>query len=121
MTKDLQYYMGLPYRVVLHPADEGGYVVEIPELTGCLSQAETLEDALIMLEDAKITWLETALEDGIEILEPAKSSGDYSGKLNIRIPKSLHRTLAERARDEKVILNQYILYHLARGAGHPVK
>ena len=30
--------MGLTYRVVLHPADEGGYVVEIPELPGCLSQ-----------------------------------------------------------------------------------
>jgi len=121
MSKDLQYYMGLPYRVVLHPADEGGYVLEIPELPGCLSQAETLEDALIMIEDAKITWLETAIEDGIEILEPARSSDDYSGKLNIRIPKSLHRTLAERAKNEKVSLNQYILYQLARSTGHSAK
>lgn len=121
MTKDLQYYLGLPYRVVLYPAEEGGYIVEIPELPGCLSQGETLEEALKMIDDAKACWLETALEDGIEIPEPARGADDYSGKLNIRIPKSLHRTLAEKAREEKVSLNQYIMYQLARGVGHPVK
>ena len=44
--KDLQYYLHLPYRIVLHPADEGGYVVEILELPGCLSQGETIEENL---------------------------------------------------------------------------
>ena len=32
MTKDLNYYLKLPYRIVLHPSPEGGYAAEIPEL-----------------------------------------------------------------------------------------
>jgi len=37
------------------------------------------------------------------------------------MPKSLHRTLAERAKEEKISLNQYINYQLARSLGHPHK
>lgn len=46
---------------------------------------------------------------------------DYSGKLNIRIPKSLHRILVEKAKEEKVSLNQYINYQLSRGVGYKNK
>lgn len=121
MIKDLQYYLELPYRVVLHPSEEGGYAVEVLELPGCISQGQTMEEALKMIEDAKLCWLEAALEEGIDIPEPTSGTDDYSGKLNIRIPKSLHRTLAERAKDEKVSLNQYIMYQLARGTGYQIK
>lgn len=119
--KDLQYYLDLPYRIVLHPADEGGYVVEILELPGCLSQGETIEEALEMIEDAKRAWLEAALGEGLEIPEPARDTEEYSGKLNIRIPKSLHRILSEKAKEENVSLNQYINYQLSRGIGFPTK
>lgn len=117
-NKDIQYYLSLPYRIVLYPAEEGGYVVEIPELAGCLSQGETLEEAMAMIQDAKKCWIETCIELGRPIPEP--TTDEYSGKLNIRIPKSLHRTLAEKAKEEKVSLNQYISYQLARGVGHKV-
>ena len=43
-----------------------------------------------------------------------RSVEDYSGKLNIRIPRSLHRDLAQQAKADGVSLNQYILYKLAR-------
>ncbi|MBM7854320.1 putative RNase H-like HicB family nuclease [Desulfohalotomaculum tongense] len=69
--KNLNYYLSLTYKIVLHPAEEGGYVAEISELPGCLSQGETKEEALEMIEDAKIAWIETALELGREIPEPA--------------------------------------------------
>lgn len=118
MNKDIKYYMELPYRVVLFPAEEGGYVVEIPDLPGCISQGETMEEALMMILDAKTAWIETALEDGIEIPEPSRGTEDYSGKLNIRIPKSLHRNLTEKAKEDRVSLNQYINYQLARGVGY---
>ena len=115
-NNDLQYYLGLPYRVVLYPAEEGGYVVEIPELPGCLSQGETLTEAMEMIQDAKKCWIETCIELGRPVPEPVRE--DYSGKLNIRIPRSLHRALTEKAREEKVSLNQYISYQLARGIGY---
>lgn len=118
--KGLQYYLELPYKVLLYPAEEGGYAIEMPELPGCLSQGETLEEAFEMIKDAKKCWLEVALERGIEIPEPIGME-EYSGKFNIRMPKSLHRTLVEKAKEENVSLNQYINYQLARGVGYPFK
>lgn len=121
INKDLKYYLELPYRIVFYPAEEGGYVVEIPELPGCISQGETMEEALAMIQDAKICWIESALEEDIEIPEPARGIEEYSGKLNIRIPKSLHRILVKKAKEEKVSLNQYINYQLSRGVGYKNK
>lgn len=116
--KDLEYYLALPYKVVLYPAEEGGYAIEIPELPGCISQGQTLEEAYEMIQDAKKGWFDIALQDGETIPEPARVE-EYSGKFNIRMPKSLHRTLVEKAKEENVSLNQYINYQLARGVGHP--
>ena len=118
VNKDLKYYLGLPYRIVLYPAEEGGYAIEIPELPGCISQGQTLEEAYKMIQDAKKGWLDIALQDGKAIPEPTGKE-DYSGKFNIRMPKSLHRTLVVKAKEENVSLNQYINYQLARSVGHP--
>ncbi|MEW6273541.1 MAG: type II toxin-antitoxin system HicB family antitoxin [Bacillota bacterium] len=114
-NKNVEYYLGLPYRVVIHPSPEGGYAVEIPELPGCLSQGETLQEALEMIEDAKLCWISDALERGEEVPEPVDEA--YSGRILVRAPKSLHRALAERAREEGVSLNQFIVYQLSRALG----
>ena len=54
-------------------------------------------------------------EDGTALpLEEVKSALDFSGKLNIRIPKSLHQKLSQDAKLDGVSLNQYIIYKLAR-------
>jgi antitoxin HicB len=110
--KDFEYYLSLPYKIVLYPSPEGGYAIEIPELPGCLSQGQTIEEAMLMIEDAKRAWIDIALQDGEFIPEP-DSINNYSGKLNIRIPKSLHKSLAERAKQEKVSLNQFIVHKLS--------
>lgn len=47
-------------------------------------------------------------------LEEYKARREYSGKLMLRIPKELHRQLAEAAKDNGVSLNQYALYKLAK-------
>lgn len=116
-SENLEFYMELPYRVVFYPAEEGGYVVEIPELPGCLSQGETAEEALAMIQDAKKCWLQTALVKGTEIPKPARGTEEYSGKFNIRMPKSLHKALSEKAKEENISLNQLIIYQLSRGIG----
>lgn len=41
----------------------------------------------------------------------------YSGKVNLRMPKSLHRALARRAEEEGVSLNQFMVVALARAVG----
>ena len=58
-------------------------------------------------------WIEAALEDGIEIHEP-DSLEDYSGQFKLRIPRSLHRALAEHSQREGVSMNQYCVYLLSR-------
>ena len=49
----------LYYPAVFHETkpDEKGYWVEFPDLPGCLTQGETLEEAAEMAEDALGTWL----------------------------------------------------------------
>lgn len=42
----------LEYTAIFEPAEEGGYVVSIPALPGCVSQGETFEEAVIMIKDA---------------------------------------------------------------------
>lgn len=114
MEKDLAYYMSLPYREVIEADPAGGYVGSIPELSGCITQGETKAEILEMLEDAKAAWLSTALTDGVEIPEPLQDEA-FSGRFNLRIPKSLHRRLAMRAKEEGVSLNQLAMYLLANG------
>ena len=52
-------------------------------------------------------------EEGIEINEP-DSIEDYSGQFKLRIPKTLHRKLAQHARKEGISMNQYCVYLLSR-------
>ena len=103
MKKDIAYYMGLPYREIIETDPHGGFVGHIAELPGCITQAETKHDLLDQLDDAKLSWIEAALEDGVPIPEPLQEE-DFSGRFNLRLPKSLHRNLALTARAEGVSL-----------------
>ena len=49
-----------------------GYSVEIPDLLGCCTQGDTLEEALEMAHDASLGWIITAIEEDEEIPEPSK-------------------------------------------------
>lgn len=112
--KTIEYYMALPYRMELvADIEEGGYVVSFPDLRGCISSGETVEQAVANANDAKQEWIAAALEDGYEIPEPT-ASDEYSGQFKLRIPKSLHRQLAEHSRREGISMNQYCLYLLSR-------
>ena len=112
-NKQLAYYLDLDYTIRFKKNGDGSYFVEVEELPGCFSEADSERNALLMIEDAKKTWLETALERNIFIPEPAQD--EYSGKLHLRLPKFLHRSLAHQAKQEGVSLNTYITSNLSRG------
>ena len=61
--------------------------------------------------DTNREYVET--DEPIEIPEP-ESANAYSGQFKLRIPKSLHKALAERSKAEGIRMNQYCLYLLAR-------
>jgi predicted RNase H-like HicB family nuclease len=50
-------------KVLIHPAEEGGYWAEVPALRGCYSQGETLEEVYENIREAIEGWLEVAGEE----------------------------------------------------------
>lgn len=110
----LDYYMNLSYKMeVVKDEIEKGYVVSFPELPGCVTCADTIEKAALLAEDAKREWIAACIEDNIDIPLPL-SDNDFSGQFKLRIPKSLHRSLAEHSKEEGISMNQYCLYLLSK-------
>ena len=112
--KTLNEYMKMPYRMeIVEDEEEGGFVVSYPDLPGCITCGETIESTVQNALDAKRTWIEAALEERIEIYEP-DSLENYSGQFKLRIPRSLHRSLAEHSQKEGISMNQYCIYLLTK-------
>lgn len=109
-------YLAREYRfnVIAGYPDEGGYVIEFPDLPGCMTQIESLDELVTMANEVRELWIETEYERGMEIPEPTYPE-EYSGKFNVRLPKSLHRQLAEQGAEEGVSLNQHVVALLAAG------
>jgi len=119
INKDLNYYLSLNYDIKIRRLTEeegGGWFAEVPLLPGCMSDSDNIEELLGNIEDAKKSWIKTCLDSDRAVPEPQEEQ--YSGQLRVRLPKSLHKTLSEKAREENTSLNQYIVYQLARGVGY---
>lgn len=56
------------FKVVLEPSDEGGYTVYVPSLPGCVSEGETVEEALRNVQEAIELYLEPVDDDLIPIM-----------------------------------------------------
>lgn len=112
--KTLNEYMSMSYKMeIIEDQDEGGFVISYPDLPGCITCGETIESAMQNAKDAKREWIRAALEEGIEIYEP-DSLENYSGQFKLRIPRSLHRSLAEHSQREGISMNQYCVYLLSK-------
>ena len=63
--------MKLTYPACFYPCEEkkGGYTVEVPDLPGCVSEGDSLADAILMATDAASGWVLDELEDGNPIPE----------------------------------------------------
>jgi|tagenome__1003787_1003787.scaffolds.fasta_scaffold20592683_1 antitoxin HicB len=106
--------MRRPYRKVLSPLPEGGFLIQVPDLPGCQADGDTEAEALVEIQDTMLAWLESVIERGLPIPEPT-AVPEYSGKVLVRMPKSLHRRLIERAELEGVSANQLAVTILAKG------
>lgn len=63
-NQPLEYYLSLKYPMSIYPEDDGAYTVIIPDLPGCMSQGETLEEALENINEARELWIETVYNSG---------------------------------------------------------
>jgi predicted RNase H-like HicB family nuclease len=83
------------------------YLGSIPELEGCITHGDTPEQAMEMLQEAGLLYLQTLLDDGDEIPVPL-SLRNYSGKFQLRITPQLHAKLAQLAKSCNKSLNSYV-------------
>jgi predicted RNase H-like HicB family nuclease len=65
---DFDYYNRLINRIeIVEDVGEGGFVLSHSELKGCATSAESIERGIALLADAKVAWIEAAIEDGYPI------------------------------------------------------
>ena len=65
----------MKYTVVLQRESDGGYVVTVPALPGCVSQGDTREDALRNIEEAITVYLEDVIAAGESV--PVEDGREY--------------------------------------------
>jgi len=99
----------------IRPLPEGGYLVTFPDLPGCMADGATILEAIEISHHAVTSWILTAREFGDPVPELGK--GGEWGRFVQRLPKSLHRKLPARARQEGVSLNTLVLDFIAEGIG----
>lgn len=110
----LDRYLSLEYPISVIADPDGGYVAAFPDLPGCFAQADDLGTLMQLACEARQAWIRGEYEDGHDIPLPSYPE-EYSGKFNLRLPRSLHRRLAESAEREGVSLNQYVVSLLSQG------
>ncbi|OGK16311.1 hypothetical protein A2774_05205 [Candidatus Roizmanbacteria bacterium RIFCSPHIGHO2_01_FULL_39_12c] len=76
----------LTYTVIFEPAEEGGYVVSVPSLPGCLTQADTFEEAVSMVKDAIKGYLAVLNEQKQEL--PKEKGNIIVTKVSVNSPLS---------------------------------
>ena len=96
------------------------WVVEFPDLPGCSAVGDTEADALTEAKTARDLWLDGYFEAHQSYPIPKERTRSYSGKVLLRLPKALHKSLAEQADDEGVSLNTLMITYLAQNCGQRI-
>lgn len=115
--KNKSQYIDYPFTIRhLSKNEGGGYLIEYPDLPGCMSDGETIDEAIENGKDAVACWIAAAKKAKRHIPFP----GDFekqSGKWVQRVPKSIHLQLVEKAEEEGVSLNTLVVSILAKALG----
>ena len=96
---------------------EDYFEATIKELPDVHEYGDTYQKAFDLVIDTLETAAEMFAEQGRTFPAPAEKTDDYSGRVTLRMPKTLHRVVSEQATAENVSLNQYILSVLAHATG----
>ena len=94
----------------------GGFLIEFPDLPGCLSDGEAIEEAIKNGQDAVACWIAAAKESGREIPRPGEFE-TQSGKWVQRVPRSIHLRLVKQAKREGVSLNTLVVSMISEELG----
>ena len=102
----------------LSKEDGGGYLISYIDFNDCISDGETIEEAIENGLDALNGLIETLKELNKPIPQPnSKRNLKVSGKFLIRLPKSLHTTLLNQAKLDNISMNTLAVALIAEGLG----
>ena len=96
------------YRVdIIWSAEDEAYIVRVPELEGCVTHGDSMEEALAHAKEAIASYLDSLKARGQPIPKPLAEQ-KFSGKIPLRIDPNLHRDLAVKAQVDGTSLNRFI-------------
>lgn len=107
-TRTPEEIFAKPYGRLLVREADGGYSAEVIEFPGCIAEGDTAEEAVASVERTALAWIDAQLEKNQKIPAPISGS-DYSGRILVRLPRSLHRSLALKAAADGTSLNQEVV------------
>lgn len=126
------------YPVMIEAGDENtAWSVVVPDLPGCFSAGDTLDEAMKASEEAAAAWIDAALDEGRAIprassMQDARAKGDFDGwivayvsvdpallddtveRVNITLPKRVLARLDAKAKEAGESRSSYIA-HMAVG------
>ncbi|MDR2654765.1 MAG: toxin-antitoxin system HicB family antitoxin [Oscillospiraceae bacterium] len=116
----IEEYSAKKYPFVISPYEDEGetiFFAYLPDIPAVTAVEDSLDGVTELLEDARIEWIHYAVNNNIDIPEPSqiKDLEDYSGRVTLRMPKSLHKTITDNALKEGVSLNSYICHIMQKG------
>jgi antitoxin HicB len=114
--KTASSYLKQPYGRVVIPVDRDQFHAEVLEFPGCFAQGKTVSEAYANLEKAARAWIEACLEGGQSVPEPS-STISFSGRVALRLPKSVHRNAARIAERDNTSLNTFLVSAVASRVG----
>ena len=104
-----------PYPILLaHHSDGDGpqWIATVEELPGCQARGTTPERAAAAVREEIDRWMRAARAEGREVPPPG-AAASHSGKLLVRMPRSLHAELVRASEREGTSLNAYIVAALS--------
>ena len=104
------------YQFTVRPlsADEGGgYLVEYPDIPGCMSDGETIEEAIANGREALRDCLEVFRESGRKLPKPSIEAAQWRQ----RLPRTLYAKLTRQAQREGVSINSLVTAIIAEAIG----
>jgi Uncharacterized conserved protein len=117
-TTEAARYLTKQYARVLTPEASGVYVAQILEFPGCVAEGDSPQEAYEKLETAAESWIDAMLRSGQKIPEPSYDRiRDYSGKVALRLPRSVHRDAVRFAERQDTSLNQFLVSSVSAAVG----
>jgi antitoxin HicB len=111
-----KYRTGDDYRIAIRPLSKeegGGYLAEYPEIPGCMSDGETVEEAIANGREALRDCLAVFEESGRKAPKP----GIEAAQWRQRLPRTLYLKLTEQAKMEGVSINSLVTAMIAEAVG----